>query len=197
MIDQTIDHTFDDPDPLQSIGVFCGSSVGVRPEYARAAQAFGRLLAEQDITLVYGGGRIGLMGVLADAVLEVGGRVVGVIPKILYKKEVAHEGLTELRVVDSMSERKAVIGELSDAFVALPGGIGTMDELFEVWTWTQLGLQHKLSGLLNVDGYFDGLIQFIEHSVAERFLKPAHREALLIDTDARRLLDRLIAGTHP
>jgi uncharacterized protein (TIGR00730 family) len=187
----------DDNDPLQSIGVFCGSSMGARPEYARVAQAFGRLLAEQDITLVYGGGRVGLMGVLADAALEMGGSVIGVIPKILYKKEVAHEGLTELRVVESMSDRKAAIGELSDAFVALPGGIGTMDELFEVWTWTQLGLQHKLSGLLNVGGYFDGLVQFIDRSVAEGFLKPANRESLLIDTDAGRLLNRLIEGTHP
>jgi uncharacterized protein (TIGR00730 family) len=177
---------------ISSIGVFCGSSLGASEEYRLAAQAFGRLLAERNITLVYGGGRIGLMGVLADAALEVGGEVIGVIPKILYRKEVAHEGLTDLRVCDTMSERKAIIGELSDAFVALPGGIGTMDELFEVWTWTQLGLQHKMAALLNVAGYFDGLIQFIEHSVAQGFLKPAHREGLLVETDAKRLLERLV-----
>jgi uncharacterized protein (TIGR00730 family) len=175
----------------KSVCVFCGSSLGVRGEYQFATQAFGRLLAENDFTLVYGGGRIGLMGALADATLAAGGRVIGVIPKILYKKEVAHEGVTELRVVDSMSERKAVMGQLSDAFVALPGGIGTMDELFEVWTWTQLGLQRKLAALLNVSGYFDPLIQFIEHAVAEGFLRAQHRRALLIDTDARSLLARL------
>jgi uncharacterized protein (TIGR00730 family) len=128
------------------------------------------------------------MGVMADAALSAGGQVIGVIPKILYRKEVAHEGLTELRVCDTMSERKAIMGELSDAFVALPGGIGTMDELFEVWTWTQLGLQHKLAGLLNVEGYFDGLVTFIEHAVDQGFLKAAHRDALLVDTDAERLL---------
>ena len=182
-----------DRDPLQSIGVFCGSAVGSKPEYASAARALGRLLAEQEITLVYGGGRIGLMGVVADAALEVGGRVVGVIPKILYRKEVAHEGLTELRVVESMSERKAVIGELSDAFIALPGGIGTLDEIFEVWTWTQLGLQHKLCGLLDVGGYFGPLIEFVDRAVVEGFLRPAHRSALLVDTDATRLVERLAA----
>ncbi len=176
---------------LQSLGVFCGSSLGTRTEYRVATQEFGRLLAARNIALVYGGGCIGLMGTLADAALNAGGRVIGVIPKILYKKEVAHEGLTELRVVDSMSERKAVMGELSDAFVALPGGIGTMDELFEVWTWTQLGLQDKYSALLNVCGYFDPLIQFVDRAVAEGFLRPAHREKLLIETDAERLLARL------
>jgi uncharacterized protein (TIGR00730 family) len=176
---------------ISSIGVFCGSSLGVRDEYRIAAQAFGRLLAEQNITLVYGGGRIGLMGALADAALEVGGEVIGVIPKILYRKEVAHEGLTDLRVCDTMSERKAIIGELSDAFVALPGGIGSLDELFDVWTWTQLGLQHKMAALLNVGGYFDPLVQFIDRAVTEGFLKPAHRERLLIETDAMRLLERL------
>lgn len=177
-----------------SVCVFCGSALGVRAEYQAAAQAFGRLLAQRKLTLVYGGGRIGLMGAMADAALEAGGRVIGVIPKILYRKEVAHEGLSELRVCGTMSERKAIMGELSDAFVALPGGIGTMDELFEVWTWTQLGLQHKLAGLLNVGGYFDGLVEFIDHAAAEGFLKPAHREALIVETDAARLLDRLLAA---
>jgi uncharacterized protein (TIGR00730 family) len=180
-----------------SICVFCGSSCGARDEYKQATRSFGKLIAERGLTLVYGGGRIGLMGVLADSALAVGGRVIGVIPKILYRKEVAHEGLTELRVVDSMSERKNVMGQLSDAFVALPGGIGTMDELFEVWTWTQLGLQHKRAALLNVNGYFDALIQFIEHSVAEGFLRDQHRQALFIETDAVRLLDCLVQPYAP
>jgi len=178
--------------PIFSIGVFCGSSLGARDEYRIAAQAFGRLLAERNITLIYGGGRIGLMGVLADAVLEMGGEVIGVIPRILFRKEVAHEGLTDLRVCDTLSERKAIIGELSDAFVALPGGIGTMDELFEVWTWTQLGLQHKLAALLNVGGYFDPLIEFLDRAVAEGFLRPQHREGLIVETQVERLLSRLV-----
>jgi uncharacterized protein (TIGR00730 family) len=180
------------PRTLRSLCVFCGSNLGTRIEYTTAAQSFGRLLAERNITLVYGGGCIGLMGVLADATLQAGGRAVGVIPTILYKKEIAHEGLTELKVVQSMSERKAVMGDLSDAFVALPGGIGTLDELFEVWTWTQLGLQRKLSGILNVAGYFDPLLAFIDRSVADGFLRPQHRGALLVETDANRLLDRLL-----
>jgi uncharacterized protein (TIGR00730 family) len=183
------------PKKMQSIGVFCGSSLGTGDKYRDAAHKFARLLAERSITLVYGGGRVGLMGVIADAALEMGAEVIGVIPKVLYRKEIAHEGLTDLRVCDTMSERKAIIGELSDAFVALPGGIGTLDELFEVWTWTQLGLQAKPSALLNVDHYFDGLIQFIDHSVTEGFLRPAVRQALLVDTDSQRLLDRLEGST--
>jgi uncharacterized protein (TIGR00730 family) len=176
---------------LRSVCVFCGSSLGVRAEYRKSAEAFGRLLAQNGLTLVYGGGRIGLMGAMADAALEAGGRIIGVIPKILYRKEVAHEELAELRVVESMSERKNVMGALADAFVALPGGIGTMDELFEVWTWTQLGLETKLSALLNVCGYFDPLIQFIDQAVAEGFLRPQHRRALLVETDASLLIQRL------
>jgi uncharacterized protein (TIGR00730 family) len=171
-----------------SVCVFCGSSLGVRGEYQQSAEDFGRLLAENGLTLVYGGGRIGLMGAMADAALAAGGKVIGVIPKILYRKEVAHEGLAELRVVESMSDRKNVMGAISDAFVALPGGIGTMDELFEVWTWTQLGLQNKLSALLNVSGYFDPLIAFIDRAVTEGFLRPQHRQALMIETDAKRLI---------
>jgi len=176
---------------LLSVGVFCGSSLGARKEYAQAAGALGRLLAEQDIALIYGGGHIGLMGAVADAVLEVGGRAVGVIPTMLRKKEVAHEGLTELRVVESMSERKQLIGELSDAFIVLPGGIGTLDEMFEVWTWTQLGIQHKPVGLLNVQGYFDPLLQFIDRSVDEGFLRAEHREVLRVEHDPARLLTLL------
>jgi uncharacterized protein (TIGR00730 family) len=178
---------------LLSVGVFCGSSAGAQPEYAHAARSLGRALAEQDIALIYGGGHVGLMGVVADAVLEVGGRVVGVIPKMLYKKEVAHEGLTELRVVETLSERKALIGELSDAFIALPGGVGTLDELFEVWSWTQLGLQHKPVGLLNVEGYFDSLLQFFEHAVAQGFLRAPHRDVLHVGRDPGRLIAALEA----
>lgn len=176
---------------LLSAGVFCGSSVGVREEYGHAAQTLGRMLAEQDIALIYGGGQIGLMGVIANAALEVGGRVVGVLPKILYNKEVAHEGLTELRLVESMSERKMVMSDLSDAFIVLPGGIGTLDELFEVWTWTQLGLQHKSVGLLNVAGYFDPLLAFLDNAVTEGFLRPQHLSTLHVDTDPARLLSLL------
>jgi uncharacterized protein (TIGR00730 family) len=181
------------PSDVKSVCVFCGSNLGARDDYELAAQTFGRLLAENNLTLVYGGGRVGLMGALADAALDAGGRVVGVIPKILYRKELAHEGVSELRVVESMSERKAMMGLLSDAFVALSGGIGTMDELFEVWTWTQLGLQHKLSGLLNVGHYYDPLIEFIDRAVNEGFLRVEHRRALLIDTDAQSLLTRMLS----
>jgi uncharacterized protein (TIGR00730 family) len=179
-----------------AVCVFCGSNLGDRDVYGAATQAFGKLLAERNLTLIYGGGRVGLMGALADAALAAGGRVIGVIPKLLYQKELAHEGVTELRVVESMSERKAVMGQLSDAFVALPGGIGTMDELFEVWTWTQLGLQHKFAALLNIENYFDSLIAFIDHSVAEGFLRSDHRRALLVDTDAEQLLSRLLEATR-
>jgi uncharacterized protein (TIGR00730 family) len=175
-----------------SICVFCGSSSGVRIEYQIAAEQLGRLLAERDVTLVYGGGRVGLMGTLADAALAAGGRVVGVIPKQLCTKELAHRGVTELHVVETMSERKALMGELSDAFLALPGGIGTLDELFEVWTWTQLGLQRKLSGLLNVNGYFDPLLQFLQHAVSEGFLRSQHRDALLVGTHAETLVSSLL-----
>jgi uncharacterized protein (TIGR00730 family) len=178
----------------RSVCVFCGSSLGVRTEYRRSAEDFGRLLAQNQLTLVYGGGRIGLMGAMADACLDAGGQVIGVIPKILYRKEIAHEGLSELRVVETMSERKNVMGELSDAFVALPGGIGTLDELFEVWTWTQLGLQNKISAVLNVSGYFDPLIRFVDLAVEEGFLRPAHREALLVDTDPIALIARILAA---
>jgi uncharacterized protein (TIGR00730 family) len=182
---------------LRSIGVFCGSSVGARPEYAFAARQIGRLLAERHLDLIYGGGCIGLMGIMADAAMAAGGRVVGVIPRILYRKEVAHEGLTDLHVVESMSERKVLIGELSDAFIALPGGIGTMDELFEVWTWTQLGLQNKRTGLLNTNGYFDSLLSLVERMIAEGFLRPAHREILIVENDAETLLARLESPNPP
>ncbi len=178
---------------MTSLCVFCGSSAGRRPEYAAIARRAGELIAARGVTLVYGGGRVGLMGELADAALAGGGRVVGVIPQLLRDREVAHTGLTELHVVTSMTARKLEMGARSDAFLALPGGIGTMDELFEVWTWTQLQLHHKPCGLLNCDGYYDGLLAFLDHAVEEGFLRAAHREALWVDDALEPLIDRLCA----
>ena len=158
------------------------------------ASEFGALLAARDLRLVYGGGRVGLMGAVADAVLAGGGQVIGVIPKLLVDREVGHTGLTQLRVVQSMSERKQLMGDLSDAFVTLPGGIGTMDELFEAWTWSQLGLQSKPSGLLNTAGYYDSLIAFLDQMVGCGFLRADQREILIVDSSMERLLDRLAAA---
>lgn len=174
---------------MQSLCVFCGSSTGRRPAYAAAARELASQLARQDLTLVYGGGNIGLMGVLADAMLAAGGRVIGVIPQGLVVREVAHHGLTELHVVGSMHERKARMAELSDAFLALPGGIGTLEELCEVLTWGQLGIHAKPIGLLNVDGYFGPLIALLDHAVAEGFMQADHRRMLLADTHVAALLD--------
>jgi uncharacterized protein (TIGR00730 family) len=173
------------------ICVFCGSSPGRDPAYAEQAAAFGRLLAERGIGLVYGGAHVGLMGALADAALGAGGHVTGVIPQALLQREVAHRGLSELRVVASMHERKALMAELSDAFVALPGGIGTLEELFEVWTWSQLGLHEKPCALLDLQGFYAGLSSFLDHMVNQGFLKPAHRAGLLVERDAVALLDAL------
>jgi uncharacterized protein (TIGR00730 family) len=182
---------------MHSVCVFCGSAPGSHPGYLALATEFGSLLAKRGLRLVYGGGRVGLMGAVADAAMAGGGEVIGVIPQLLIDNEVGHLGLTSLQVVSTMSERKQAMGELSDAFVTLPGGIGTMDELFEAWTWTQLGLQDKPSGLLNYRGYYDGLIEFLDRSVTDGFLRPHSREGLLIDTDMHRLLDRLEEGWHP
>ena len=179
---------------MRSICVFCGSSFGNRPDYLHLARETGRLIAERQLTLVYGGGKAGLMGALADSALAAGGKVVGIIPQILLDREVGHTGLTELRVVSSMAERKLLMGELSDAFLTLPGGIGTMDELFEAWSWTQLGLQDKPSGLLNFLGYYDHLVQFLDLAVSEGFQRPRHRAALLVDTQVESLLDQLQAA---
>jgi uncharacterized protein (TIGR00730 family) len=159
--------------------------------YTEAARAVGRLLCRRGVELVYGGGNVGLMGVLADACLAEGGRVIGVIPQALVDKEVAHQGLTELRVVSSMHERKAAMAELSDAFAALPGGYGTWEELFEMLTWTQLGIQRKPCGLLNVNGYYDPLLELADQAVSEGFLREVNRELLLSDDEPERLLDRL------
>lgn len=155
------------------------------------AREAGRLIAGRGLTLVYGGGRAGLMGVLADAALASGGRVVGVIPQMLLDREVGHSGLTEQHVVTTLSERKLLMGQLSDAFLTLPGGIGTMDELFEAWSWTQLEIQRKPCGLLNHGGYYDHLIRFLDHVVEAGFQRPRHRAALLVDTELSSLLDQL------
>ena len=178
---------------MRSICVFCGSNSGNDPGFVEVARQLGEMLARHQLTVVYGGGRVGLMGALADAALALGGRVVGVMPQLLLDKEVGHAGLSELHVVTSMGQRKQLMGDLSDAFIVLPGGIGTMDELFEAWTWTQLDLHHKPCGLLNYAGYYDGLIRFVDHAVETGFLRPRHRAALIVDSDMERLLERLSA----
>lgn len=179
---------------MKSVCVFCGSSHGIRPVFGEAARSFGRYLAHSGRTVVYGGGNVGLMGELADAALSVGGKVVGVIPRALVAREVAHNRLTALHVVDSMHERKALMAELSDGFVAMPGGIGTMEEFFEIWTWGQLGLHRKPYGLLNVHGFYDPLLGFINELLATGFIKPRHREAVLVDGDGERLVNRMQAS---
>jgi uncharacterized protein (TIGR00730 family) len=178
---------------VNNVCVFCGSSPGADPAFAAAADSLGRLLAGSGRTLVYGGGHVGLMGVVADAALAAGGRVIGVIPQSLADKELAHHGLSELRVVASMHERKALMVELSDGFIALPGGIGTLEEFFEVWTWGQLGLHVKPYGLLDVAGFFAPLLMFLDRLVDQRFVLPEHREMLLVDDRAERLLGRMEA----
>lgn len=182
--------------PLTHICVYCGSNPGSKPEYAQAARDLGRNLAERGQTLVYGGGNVGLMGIVADAALEAGGQVVGIIPQALVDKEVAHFGLTELVTVANMHERKLEMANRASAFIALPGGIGTLEELFEVWTWLQLGFHGKPIGLLNVAGYYDHLLRFIDHQVTERFLKPHQRDLLQVSTSPAALLD-LLASQHP
>lgn len=178
---------------LKSLCVFCGSSFGSRPIYQETARSLGNLLAERQIKLVYGGARVGLMGEIADACLRAGGTVMGVIPQALVDKEIAHRGLTELHIVGTMHERKALMADLADAFVALPGGTGTWEEFFEVLTWSQLGLQHKVCGLLNVAGYYDALLSFADHAVREGFLRSEHRDLIVADTAPDQLLARLAA----
>ncbi|MBC7780245.1 MAG: TIGR00730 family Rossman fold protein [Proteobacteria bacterium] len=176
---------------MKAVCVFCGSNAGALPEYRAAAEMLARQIVEAGCTLVYGGGRVGLMGVIGDAAMAAGGRVIGVTPRRLVEKEVAHAGLTELRVVESMHERKAMMAELSDAFIALPGGIGTFEEFFEVLTWSQLGFHAKPCGLLNVAGYYDQLLAFLDHSTAQGFIRREHRGMVLTDTEPARLLDQL------
>jgi uncharacterized protein (TIGR00730 family) len=174
----------------RSICVFMGSQAGARSEYTAAARQIGRELAERDYGLVYGGGSVGLMTVVADTMLECGGRVTGVIPASLVGKEVAHRGLSDLRIVQSMHERKALMAELADGFVALPGGIGTMEEFFEVLSWAQLGIHDKPCGLLNVCGYYRHIIQFLDCALDEGFLKPQQRALLIAEDEPVKLLDR-------
>src|SRR5262244_3593135 len=172
--------------------IFCGSSVGSRPSYASAAVSLAAQLVSQKISIVYGGGRVGLMGALADAALERGGEVIGVIPRALVQKEIAHQRLTELRIVESMHERKALMAELADAFIALPGGYGTFEEFCEILTWTQLGLQRKPCGILNVERYYDPLLALFDRAVDDQFIKPVHRNLVLADESAKSLITRLI-----
>jgi uncharacterized protein (TIGR00730 family) len=174
---------------MQRLCVFSGSSPGAHPDYVLAAQELGRTLAEQGIGLVYGGASVGLMGSVADATLDAGGEAVGVIPQALVEREIAHPGLSELRVVSSMHERKALMAELADGFVALPGGMGTLEELFEVYTWTQLGLHSKPLGLFDVRSYFAKLVAFLDHTVEERFMTVEHREMLVVEQRAEALLE--------
>lgn len=182
---------------LESICVYCGSSEGRQEAYAQQASHLGQLLARRGITLVYGGANVGLMRVLADAALASGGRVVGVMPQALVDKEKAHGGLTEFHVAGSMHERKALMAKLADGFIALPGGAGTLDELFEVWTWGQLGLHGKPCGLLNVASYYDSLVAFLDHSVVEGFVRGCHRDMLVVADTAEELLSRFTAYIPP
>lgn len=182
---------------MQRVCVFCGSSPGARPEYEAAARALGEALVARGLGLVYGGGNVGLMGVIADSVMEQGGEVIGVIPESLKRKEVAHARLTELRVVDSMHERKAIMSELADGFIAMPGGLGTFEEFLEIVTWAQLGIHRKPCGLLNVCGYYDGLLAFLRHAVAERFLRPQHAGLVLASESIEDLLAQMETFKSP
>jgi uncharacterized protein (TIGR00730 family) len=181
---------------IKRVLVFCGSSPGARPEYAAAADSLGRLIAERGMGVVYGGARVGLMGAVADGALAAGGEVIGVIPRQLVRHEIAHTGLTELHEVGTMHERKALMADLSDAVIALPGGTGTLDELFELFTWSQLGLHRMPIGLLDVVGYWQPLLALLDHMVTERLLRAEHRATMLVSTDGADLLDQLAAYRH-
>lgn len=183
---------------LQSVTVFCGASHGGRAEYAGGAFELGRTLASRGKRLVYGGGRAGLMGAVADGSLSMGGDVVGVITRLLKDKELGHTGIRELRVVETMHERKMTMADLADAFVVLPGGLGTLDEAFEILAWAQLGIHSKPVGLLNTLGYYDSLLDFLDHVAGERFLRLNHRTSIVVEPEPGRLLDRLAAAapTH-
>jgi uncharacterized protein (TIGR00730 family) len=178
---------------VRRVCVFCGSSPGARPAYAEAAEELAALLVANGIGVVYGGGGVGLMGRLADAVLARGGEITGVIPDALVDREIGHPGVRDMRTVGSMHERKALMAELSDAFVALPGGIGTLEELVEVFTWSQLGLHRKPCGLLDVEGYYEELAAFLDHAVRERFLREEHRSTLIVEREPTALLERMRA----
>jgi uncharacterized protein (TIGR00730 family) len=182
---------------IRSVCVYCGSSSGRLDSYSDTARALATELVSREISLVYGGASIGIMGLLADTVLHLGGRVAGVIPESLVRKEIMHNNLTELHVTKSMHERKSMMADLSDGFIAMPGGIGTLEELFEILTWAQLGFHDKPCGLLNVERYFDALIAFLDHSVKERFIKPEHRSMLIVENCPGVLLDRFSGYSPP
>ncbi len=176
---------------IGSVCVFCGSNAGNDPRFAAAARAFGALLAKEGIALVYGGGHVGLMGIVADAVLASGGKAVGVIPRALWDREVGHRNLTEIHIVETMHERKAMMASLADAFVALPGGLGTLEEIFEVWTWAQLGIHRKPVGFLDVEGFYSLLLEFLDRAVDAGFVRPQFRAIAIVDTDPAALLRKL------
>jgi uncharacterized protein (TIGR00730 family) len=182
---------------LKRICVYCGSSVGARPSYQQAAQRLGELMAERGIGLVFGGGGIGLMGVVADAVLARGGEAIGVIPESLVRREIGHRGVTKLHVVETMHQRKALMADLSDAFIALPGGYGTLEEICETITWSQLGIQQKPCGLLNIENYWDGMLQFLDHAMREDFVRPENRGLVLVASTPEQMLEQLAAWTPP
>ncbi|MVW71431.1 TIGR00730 family Rossman fold protein [Bordetella sp. 15P40C-2] len=182
---------------IKNLCVYCGSNAGNRPDYIEAARALAREMVRRDIGLVYGGASVGIMGAVADAVLAEGGRAVGIIPESLMRKEIGHRELTELHIVGSMHERKTMMAERSDGFIALPGGAGTLEELFETWTWAQLGMHQKPCGMLNIAGYYDQLAGFLDHAVQESFIRAEHRAMLIVEQQPSALLDRYAAYTPP
>ncbi len=182
---------------MKRLCVYCGSSPGRNPDYKLAATQMAHAMVKRDIDLVYGGASVGIMGQIADAVLEEGGGVIGIIPKALFAKEIAHTGITELREVGSMHERKSLMADLSDGFIALPGGLGTIEEIFEIITWSQLGMHQKPCGLLNVCHYYDKVIDFLDHAVSEQFIKATHRSTILVDECPDGLLEKFVAYNAP
>ena len=182
---------------IHRLCVFCGSSTGTNEIYSAAARELGRLLVSRGIGLVFGGGSVGLMGVIADSMLEAGGHVTGIIPHALWQREVGHRGLSEVRIVDTMHERKQLMADLADGFIAMPGGLGTFEEIFEVWTWAQLGLHAKPLGFLNVEGFYGPLLDFLDRAVTEGFVRPSFRELAIVEAEPARLLDRFAAYEPP
>ena len=182
---------------IRRLAIFCGSNPGARSDYVEAARSLGRLLAQRGIGIVYGGSNVGLMAALADAMMDELGDIIGVIPRMLVEREVANTALTDLRIVESMHQRKALMAELADGFIALPGGVGTLEEFFEMWTWGQLGMHTKPCGLLNVAGYFDPLLEFLDHAVAERFVRDVHRAMVVVESDPAALLARFESYEPP
>ncbi|KGT47096.1 TIGR00730 family protein [Acinetobacter sp. HR7] len=182
---------------MNSIAIFCGSALGVSPVYAEIAHKVGQTLAARQLTLIYGGGRSGLMGIVADSALAAGGKVIGVIPKQLVDRELAHPGLTELHVVDNMHERKTKMSQLADGFIAIPGGVGTLEEIFEQWTWAQLGIHEKPCAFLNAENFYTGLIQFIQHTMEQGFTKERFMDKLIVNADIDQILDAFAVYKAP